>query len=264
MAQPTPLQAHRIDWSVTSADYAEHRPGPPLSYYRRLQALGVGLPGQSLLDLGTGTGLVARQLARQGARVTGVDVAEGQIAAARREAEAEGLAVEFRVAPAEQIPFEAASFDAIVANQSWWWFDVPRASAEATRLLKPGGVLVVSQFNWLVRHDPVAKASEQLVLQFNPTFDRAAWHGRVRPFPAWAEGLFTLQAMFWYDEAVPFTRDSWRGRLRASYPVAALGPEGVARFDQAHEELLQRIAPERFGVVHRIVAHLLLPGTDPW
>ena len=46
-----------IDWGRTSRDYARHRPGPPPSYFERLAALGVGRPGQRLLDLATGTGL---------------------------------------------------------------------------------------------------------------------------------------------------------------------------------------------------------------
>jgi len=63
-----------IDWSRTSSDYASHRPGPPARLYDLLAALGVGGSGQRLLDLGTGTGLVASELARRGAVVSGIDV----------------------------------------------------------------------------------------------------------------------------------------------------------------------------------------------
>jgi 2-polyprenyl-3-methyl-5-hydroxy-6-metoxy-1,4-benzoquinol methylase len=72
-----------IDWGKTSLDYSAHRPGPPPSFYHRLAALGVGLPGQSILDLGTGTGVLARQFAQQGATVAGIDIAAEQIAAAQ-------------------------------------------------------------------------------------------------------------------------------------------------------------------------------------
>src|SRR6478735_9433117 len=73
-----------IDWSRTSTDYATHRPGPPARLYDLLAALGVGGTGQRLLDLGTGTGLIARELARRGAVVSGIDVAAGQVAADRK------------------------------------------------------------------------------------------------------------------------------------------------------------------------------------
>jgi 2-polyprenyl-3-methyl-5-hydroxy-6-metoxy-1,4-benzoquinol methylase len=47
-----------------------------------LAALGIGQPGQRILDLGTGTGVLARAFAKRGAVVTGVDIAANQIAAA--------------------------------------------------------------------------------------------------------------------------------------------------------------------------------------
>ena len=68
-----------IDWGRTSSDYAAHRPGPPPSYYERLAALGVGTPGQRLLDLATGTGLVARSFAARGCHVAGCDIAPEQV-----------------------------------------------------------------------------------------------------------------------------------------------------------------------------------------
>jgi len=56
-----------IDWGRTSTDYATHRPGPPASLFERLASFGVGLAGQRILDLGTGTGVMARGFARRGA-----------------------------------------------------------------------------------------------------------------------------------------------------------------------------------------------------
>jgi 2-polyprenyl-3-methyl-5-hydroxy-6-metoxy-1,4-benzoquinol methylase len=68
-----------IDWGKTSADHAKYRPGPPMSLYRMLQAQGLGIPGQRVLDQGTGTGVFARQLAKQGCQVVGTDLSENQI-----------------------------------------------------------------------------------------------------------------------------------------------------------------------------------------
>ena len=60
-----------------------------------------------------------------------------------------------------------------------------------------------------------------------------------------------------FDVALPFTRASWRGRLRACRGVgASLEPNAVRAFDRDHEGLLERIAPERFDIPHRIDAHL--------
>src|SRR5688572_26452594 len=84
----------KIDWSLTTNDYVAYRSGPPPSFYARLRALGVGLEGQRVLDLGTGTGTLARQLANQGCRVAGIDIAAGQVDAARRLALEAGLEVD--------------------------------------------------------------------------------------------------------------------------------------------------------------------------
>jgi ubiquinone/menaquinone biosynthesis C-methylase UbiE len=77
------------------------------------------LPGQSILDLGTGTGVMARRFAQQGSAVAGIDISAEQIAAARELAAARKLDVDFRVAPAEATPFPEASFDVVTANQCW-------------------------------------------------------------------------------------------------------------------------------------------------
>ncbi|MCH8841303.1 MAG: hypothetical protein IH831_11660, partial [Planctomycetes bacterium] len=65
-----------IDWSRTSADYSEHRPDYPDAFYERLAERGVGLPGQRILDLGTGVGFLAQRFAQAGAIVAGIYIAE--------------------------------------------------------------------------------------------------------------------------------------------------------------------------------------------
>jgi len=250
-----------IDWSLTSADYATHRPGPPDRLYALLAALGVGTPGQRILDLGTGTGIVARELARRGAIVSGVDIAAGQIAAAQSAAAAEGVAVDFVVAAAEACPFATATFDAIVASQCWMYFDVGRTLAEVRRLLRPAGVLVTTHFSWLPRADAVARASEALVLRANPAWQGGDWSGRVAAEPAWAAGRARVRAMFWFDVDVPFSRASWRGRMRACRGVgAALAPAEVEAFDGSLAAWLDANVGERFTVRHRVDAHVF----EPW
>ena len=76
--------------------------------------------------------------------------------------------------------------------------------------------------------------------------------------PEWATGHFELAAMFVYDVQLPFTRETWRGRIRACRGVGAtLDSEEVQRFDEEHARILEVVTPaDAFTVLHRIDAHL--------
>jgi SAM-dependent methyltransferase len=249
-----------IDWGRTSQDYDRYRPGPPDSFYRKLQALDVGLPDQRILDIGTGTGLLARRFAAHGAHVAGIDVSAEQIAMAQNAARQEVLSIDFRVAVAEDIPHSERSFDVVTANQCWLYFDTTRAIPQVCRVLAPTGRLLVSYFSFMPRLDAVAQASEALVLKYNPDWNGADWDGVIAPVPNWSAEHFELVGMFVYDEQIPFTRESWRGRMRALRGIAAsLSPEQVSAFDAEHDTLLGSLAGDEFDVWHRIHAHIFVP-----
>ncbi len=246
-----------IDWGMAARDYAAHRPGPPPSFYQRLKDEGIGLPGQSILDLATGTGLLACEFAKQGAKVCGLDISGGQIEAARKMAAKDKLDIDFHASPAETVPLPDASIDAVTANQCWAYFDHARVLPELARVMRPGAKLAVSYFSFVPREDPIVAASEKLVLKFNPGWSGADWDGRAPAELPLAHPAFTSKTRFCYDEAIPFTRESWRGRMRALRGMgASLPPETVAKFDAEHEAILKQMAGESFTILHRIYAYI--------
>ena len=171
-----------------------------------------------------------------------------------------GRTIDFRAARAKACPFGDASFDVVSASQCWMYFDARRAIAEVKRVLAPGGLLATTHFSWLPAADSTARASEALVLEFNPAWRGAHWSGAVPAVPPWSAGLAEVRGMFWFDVRVPFTHAAWRGRMRACRGIGAtLDPAAVAAFDVAHAALLERIVPDPFEVWHRVDAHLLQP-----
>ncbi len=96
------------------------------------------------LDVGCGTGFLTFELAGRGHRVTGVDFAPAMIAEARRKAAERALSVVLQEADAEQLPFEAASFDLVISRHLLWTLPHPEGAIdEWNRVLRPGGRLVV-------------------------------------------------------------------------------------------------------------------------
>jgi len=254
---------HAFDWGKTSPEYAVYRPGYPASFYAVLQAVGIGRPGQHILDLGTGTGVLARAFAQQGAHVIGVDIADAQIVAAQQLAAQEHLDIRFVTCAAEEAEFPPQSFDLISCGQSWLYFDTQRMILLVKTWLKPGGKLVLTHLSWLPRKDPIAQASEQLILRYNPQWTDADFPGSRTLQHAWSTQDFRLLTYHAYEEGIPFTRDSWRGRIRACRGIGAtLHADEVARFDQEHESLLRQIAPDTFTILHQVWLHAYTPMGD--
>jgi len=111
-------------------------------------------PGQRILDVATGTGMVARALAGRGAIVTALDQSAAMLAVARAHAPAN---VTFVQGEAERLPFADASFDALTFTYLLRYVDDPAATlAELARVVKPAGRIGMVEFG--APGHPVLKA----------------------------------------------------------------------------------------------------------
>jgi SAM-dependent methyltransferase len=106
-------------------------------------------PPADVLDVGTGTGVIALLLARDGYAVRGVDLSEGMLGHARGKAQTLQLAAHFEIADAHDPPGDQESVDAIVSRHVFWTLMQPaRALTNWLRLLRPGARLVIVDGLW--------------------------------------------------------------------------------------------------------------------
>ncbi|MFZ4698848.1 MAG: methyltransferase domain-containing protein [Candidatus Methylumidiphilus sp.] len=130
------------DYEVVFAD-ARRWWNPYWALYSYLRDL--GLQGKSVLVIGCGFGEDALRVAKLGAHVSAFDLSPESIEIARERANRDSLAIDFRVAPAEKLPYEDGLFDVVLAHDVLHHCDVVPTVAEMRRVIKAGGLLVVSE-----------------------------------------------------------------------------------------------------------------------
>lgn len=246
----------RIDFGRHSDDYAAFRPGFPPSFYQRLDAI-VPLRGARALDLGSGPGTMALELAARGSSVVGIDASPEQVATAARLAKERGLEqrARFRTGSAEQTGLEAGAFDLVTAGSCWHWFDRPAAMTEILRVLRPGGTLAIASYAYLAKHSSVARETEDLILELNPSWTMA---GESGAFPDQIDevirGGFRFVEAFSWDHDEEFSHARWLGRMRTCNGVGSggLAPADVIRFTEALGRLLSESHPDPIVVPHRV------------
>ncbi len=238
-----------FDFGKTAADYAKYRDIYPDEFYQRIIDRGLCLRGQTVLDVGTGTGVLPRNLYPYGASWTGTDRSEAQIAMAK--ALSKGMEIRYLTAAAEEAPFTDASFDVLTACQCYWYFDHEKTAPEFHRLLKKDGRLLLLCMEWLPFEDEIAAASEQLVLRYSPEWTGGGAVMRPIEIPACYAQFFEPVLHEEFRLRVPFTRESWNGRMKACRGIgASLTEDEIAAWEEEHKKLLAQIAPVRFTVLH--------------
>jgi len=138
-------------------------------HWRRDPLSGAPLEGLSLLDIGCGGGLLCEPMARLGAAVTGIDAAERNIATARRHAEGQGLAIDYRETTAEALAAEGRQFDIVLALEIIEHVaDIDLFLRSCGQLTKPGGLVFLSTLNRTAKAWALAIAGAEYLLHWLP------------------------------------------------------------------------------------------------
>jgi len=242
------------DFGKTAVDYRKYRQGFPEQFFTRLINAGIGLPNQKVLDLGTGTGTVARGFALQGCEVTAIDPSIELIEQAKVIDSSCNVTVNYFVGTAEDTKQADNQFDIVVAGQAWHWFKHDQAIDEVKRVLKPDGKLIIAHYDWIPVKNSVPALSEAIILKYNPAWKMSGGNGF---YPQWVTQLveagFETVETYSFDVVAEYTHEAWRGRIRASAGVAAsLSEEDVAKFDAEHSEALKIEFPDDpLRILHR-------------
>ncbi len=241
-----------FDWGKTSKDYARYRDIYPQEFYRYILGLGLCKDGQRVLDIGTGTGVLPINMYRYGASWTGTDISENQIREAKRIALEAKRDIDFYTCDAKDLDLPEASFDVITACQCIWYLDHHVTAPRFAGILKEDGSFLILYMGWLPFEDEIAGKSEELILKYNPK-----WTGcGDTVHPVWVPDEYLAyfnrvrQEEFRVD--VPFTRESWHGRMRACRGTSAsMSAEDFALWNEEHEKMLEAY-PGSFVIKHYV------------
>jgi SAM-dependent methyltransferase len=140
---------HALSFGQAASDYEKGRPGYPREAVDWLIArAGAAAPVHDAVDVGAGTGKFTTSLVAHGLAVTAVEPDTGMLSRLA----VNHPSVAALSGSAEAIPLEDASADLVTFAQAWHWVDVPAASAEVARVLRPTGALGLV---WNIRDDSV-------------------------------------------------------------------------------------------------------------
>jgi ubiquinone/menaquinone biosynthesis C-methylase UbiE len=246
-------------------DYFTERLTSPLA--ARMVSLVQIKPSDSVLDVGTGTGVVALQAAQkvgEGGKVHGIDLSEGMLGMAEAKAEKLGLKqrVEFSRMDAEELQFEVGTFGSVVSLFALLHFPSPlRALEEIFRVMRPGGRLVVA----VGSRPPLFSASGLMFrLKHIPDFMRRL-QGKQLVAPSFLDSLV--------EKFIPETAEPEESHLAShshnrTQSVASLVRDAgfkVLQTDwQGHQTLIE--TPEEFWEIQRTfssIARKRLTGAAP-
>ncbi|WP_288683337.1 class I SAM-dependent methyltransferase [uncultured Eubacterium sp.] len=235
-----------FDFGKTSKLYGQYRDIYPEELFEKLHEIGIGIEGSKWLDLGSGTGVIPRGMAKYGADIIATDISKNQIEEAI-ELSKDFKNIQYDVKSAEDIEYAENTFDAITACQCFWYFEPDVIVPKIKSILKPGGIFLKVYMSYM-KEEPITQDSNSLVKSIN-----GLWSGASASVKDLTTHYFDDPHMETLVVELPFTRETWHGRMMASRGVmASMDEKKIEQFDREHRAMLEEKYPEEFTVKHKI------------
>jgi SAM-dependent methyltransferase len=198
-------------------------------------------PGNDVLDVACGTGNATIPAGRAGARVTGLDFAPALLEIAREQAADAMVEIDFVEGDAQELPFEDASFDAVVSTFGHMFApDHARTAAEMKRVLRPGGAIAVACWTPEGSIGRMFRTIAELVPPPPGGQPSILWGTEEHVRELWGDAEFERHEIVWTDESpesyARFMLESFGPLLNAREVLA----ERADELDNAYTEYLRR------------------------
>jgi arsenite methyltransferase len=212
--------AKRLEATYLTTDVVDQR----LCVHRALDVRA----GEQILDIGSGPGLLVRELANTvgtKGRVCGLDTSEAMLEMGRQRC-GDLPQCDFELADASSLPFEDGRFDAVVSTQVYEYVaDIPGAFAELHRVTRPGGrvCIVDTDYGSLVIHSEEPERMQRVLTAWDDHFVHADLPRKIAP------ALVDAGFVVGHREAIPMFNPEYHSNAFSYHLLPLMGAFAVAR-----------------------------------
>jgi SAM-dependent methyltransferase len=246
-----------ISFDKVSDDYAQYRDHLPDVFFQQLMSLGIDFQGLEVVDLGSGTGILSRDLAQRGANVIGIEPSGALIEQAEEMDHAARLSIQYVQESAENFQLNR-TIPIFAALRAWHWFDRDQVLRNIRSHMGENGRLIITHAVFTPDSE-VAQLTFRVLsdnqVELKPAGSLADTKERRTGFPAnwfeeWDRHGFHVAAEWQHDYSLSYTHEAWCGKIRSVSWLAGMEQARRSRISEELMEELRSLKPELI-VPHR-------------
>lgn len=248
-------EKNNVNFGSVARDYAKWNNDFPLHIFDKLLQKGIIMSNYYAVDLGSGSGLITRELTKKGLKVIGVEPSFELIEEAKKIDKMDGIKINYINAKAENTNLADEQFDIVTVVRAWHWFNRIKVISEIKRILKPNGYLIVMDSGFISHESRLVQETLELIKNYTPdgilkpAGSKAEAKEYHNGFPTiwyadWKDANFKIIESMQEKYEVAFSHDGWRGRVRALSWLSAFEPENRNKIDSELKQILEKSYPK--------------------